>query len=184
MTEFVLTPPSGAGVISVVITTLMIGTVLGMLGATIASFIAKKREWILTAVVLVFMVPFAIWLIGLIKPSPDVITFTDTSLSVKIGSYADLTLTKADIRSATVIADMQNDGQNKPVMRTNGSAIAEYRKGWFRLASGEKALLLTKGTRVVRLELADKVLLLAPDDVSGFIDRLSRLVPVASPTGP
>jgi hypothetical protein len=50
------------------------------------------------------------------------------------------------------IIDFRRDSQYRPARRTWGTGMPGYRAGWFRLASGERALVfMTAGDRAVHL---------------------------------
>ena len=66
-----------------------------------------------------------------------------------------------------------------PVRRTNGLGLPGYGAGWFRLASGERALaFLTDPARVVHVPTtAGYALLLSVDDPGGFVRALRAAQP-------
>jgi hypothetical protein len=46
--------------------------------------------------------------------------------------------------------------------------------GWFKLANGKDAIMMTTGAKVVCLELEDKYIMLSPDNIIGFIEELNE----------
>ena len=46
--------------------------------------------------------------------------------------------------------------------------------GWFKLANGKDAIMMTTGTKVVCLELKDKYIMLSPDNLNKFIKELNE----------
>ena len=71
-------------------------------------------------------------------------------------------------------ADPRTEPTLKPIVRTNGIGLPGYGAGWFRLASGERALaFLTDPDRIIYVPTrAGYSLLLSVDDPSGFLATL------------
>jgi hypothetical protein len=70
--------------------------------------------------------------------------------------------------------DLRTAGDLRPRRRTLGTALPGYQSGWFRLASGEKALLyLTDQQKAVYIPTGDGyALLISPDDPDAFLAAL------------
>lgn len=77
-------------------------------------------------------------------------------------------LSAEDIKKAYVIDWKVNDAYT-PTVREFGTSMGSYKEGRFRLKSGQDALLLCSGTKVLVLETEDTMVLLAPDDFDGFL---------------
>jgi hypothetical protein len=86
----------------------------------------------------------------------------------------------AELRGgAARVVDLDAEARLRPVARTMGTAVSGYRAGWFRLASGEKALLyVTDPRRVVYVPTrAGYALLLSVDRPTEFVERLRSIAP-------
>ena len=70
--------------------------------------------------------------------------------------------------------DLASERNLQPSWRTMGTGLPGYQAGWFRLRSGEKALLyLTDRSRAVYIPTTEGYsLLLSPMDPDGFLSRL------------
>jgi PH (Pleckstrin Homology) domain-containing protein len=80
---------------------------------------------------------------------------------------------------AARVVDLEQDRTLRPRSRTMGTAVPGYRAGWFRLNSGEKALLyLTDPHRVVYVPTRDGYsLLLSVDRPQDFVERVRSIAP-------
>jgi len=90
------------------------------------------------------------------------------------------TLPAAHLRGASArVVDLRNEPALAPRSRTAGTAIPGYRSGWFRLASGEKALLyLTATDRVVHVPTTEGFsLLLSVAEPERFVEQLRSVAP-------
>lgn len=76
--------------------------------------------------------------------------------------------------AAARLTDPRVEAAPAPVRRTNGIGLPGYGAGWFRLASGERALtFVTDPARVVYVPTrAGYALLLSVDDPAGFLAAL------------
>ena len=72
------------------------------------------------------------------------------------------------------IVDLKSDAALAPIARTNGVGMPGYRAGWFRLRSGEKALVfVTDSQRAVYLPTTEGYALIAsPADPDAFLAAL------------
>jgi len=90
------------------------------------------------------------------------------------------TIPASDLRGAAArLVDLRSEPSLEPRRRTAGTAIPGYRSGWWRLASGEKALLyLTAPDRVVHVPTTEGFsLLLSVSDPERFVEQLRRVAP-------
>ena len=73
--------------------------------------------------------------------------------------------------------DLASEPELRPKLRTWGTGLPGYQAGWFRLASGEKALLYVTDRRkmVYVPTTAGYGLLLSPDDPDGFVSALKGM---------
>ncbi|HUF27716.1 MAG TPA: PH domain-containing protein [Gemmatimonadaceae bacterium] len=75
--------------------------------------------------------------------------------------------------------DLAAERELRPTVRTFGTAVGGYASGWFRLASGEKALLyVTDRRRVVYIPTTEGYsLLLSVQEPELFVSRLREIAP-------
>lgn len=75
--------------------------------------------------------------------------------------------------------DLQTTTHLQPARRTFGTGLPGYQAGWFRLRSGERALVyLTDRTRAVYVPTtAGYAVLVSPDDPDGFVRAVAALAP-------
>jgi hypothetical protein len=77
-----------------------------------------------------------------------------------------------DVDKARVLEQL-GGSELRPVARTNGLGLPNFRSGWFRLANGEKALLFVSSERVVYVPTRDGYsLVVSPADPEGFLAAL------------
>ncbi|RIE16239.1 PH domain-containing protein [Candidatus Cryosericum septentrionale] len=91
---------------------------------------------------------------------------------VEIPPFASVSVERADIRRAHSVADRAQEPDLAIAVRTNGTAVGSYLLGNFRLEDGRSAVLMLSGPACVVIELKDRVLMLAPDDLDGFVRAL------------
>ncbi len=93
-------------------------------------------------------------------------------------------LDRLELDEARVV-DLRGETDLVPRRRTMGTALGDYSAGWFRLRSGEKALLyLTDRRRVVYIPTLDGYsLLLSQSEPRHFLDTLRRVTTDAPDTG-
>ena len=85
------------------------------------------------------------------------------------------TIPLADLRiDQARVVDLRTDRSLAPTLRTNGLGLPGYQLGWFRLRSGERALLaLVRGSPAVYLPTTKGYsLLLSPNDPHRFLETV------------
>lgn len=99
---------------------------------------------------------------------------------VETPPFASVSVERADILRAYRVADRAQKPDLAVAVRTNGTGVGSYLLGSFRLQDGRSAILMLSGPACVVIELKDRVLMLAPDDLDGFVQALrARGIPVA-----
>ena len=99
---------------------------------------------------------------------------------VEAPPFASVSVERADILRAYRVADRAQEPDLAIAIRTNGTGMGSYLTGYFRLEDGRSAVLMLSGPACVVIELEDRVLMLAPDDLDGFVRALREWgVPVA-----
>lgn len=101
-------------------------------------------------------------------------------IAVETPPFASVSVERVDIVRAYRVADRAQEPDPAIAVRTNGTDIGSYLTGSFRLEDGRSAVLMLSGPACVVIELKDRVLMLAPDDLDGFVRALQAWgVPVA-----
>lgn len=93
--------------------------------------------------------------------------------------YARLIPTSQLRGGAARLVDLRTAPEYRPTRRSLGTGLPGYAAGWFRLASGEKALLfLTDRTRAVYIPTrAGYAVLVSPRDPPALLAALARVAP-------
>ena len=91
---------------------------------------------------------------------------------VQVPPLQSLSVGRADVVRVYRVPDRTHDPDLSIAVRTNGTAVGSYLTGAFRLTDGRPALLMVSGPACVVVELKNKVLILAPDDLEGFVRAL------------
>jgi hypothetical protein len=91
---------------------------------------------------------------------------------VQVPPFQSLSVGRSDVVRAYRVSDRTQDPGLRLAVRTNGTAVGSYLTGAFRLADGRSAVLMASGPACVVVELKDKVLILAPNDLEGFVRAL------------
>jgi hypothetical protein len=91
---------------------------------------------------------------------------------VETPPFTSVAVERSDILWARVVADWAQEPDLAVAVRTNGTGVGSYLTGSFRLEDGRPAVLMLSGPACVVIELDDRILMLAPDDLDGFIRAL------------
>lgn len=91
---------------------------------------------------------------------------------VETPPFASVSVERADILRAYTVVDRARESDLAIAVRTNGTGIGSYLLGSFRLEDGRSAVLMVSGPACIVIELRDRVLMLAPDDLDGFVRAL------------
>ncbi|MGB9665930.1 MAG: PH domain-containing protein [Candidatus Cryosericum sp.] len=91
---------------------------------------------------------------------------------VEAPPFASVSVERVDILRAYRVVDRAEEPHLAIAVRTNGTGVGSYLTGNFRLQDGRSAVVMVSGPACVVIELKDKVLLLAPDDLDGFVRAL------------
>lgn len=170
MQEFPFSAPAQVQTFSYVI--LGVVAIAGIAGI---AFDRSKAKRILTAIIII---PALFFLARSLLPAAAGAKVTLGETLTVISGHSKIEIAKSDVISATVI-DYKTDPNLHPTIRTMGTAIGDYRTGWFVLANGKKAFMMTATTQVVAFELPDKYVLVAPKDFDQFVKAVNDgFVPV------
>ncbi|MBS4008552.1 MAG: DUF3784 domain-containing protein [Clostridium sp.] len=116
-----------------------------------------------------------IFYLTVVAPRQTGVSIGDGLLQVNAPPYARLEISRQEILAAYLV-DWQEVAALAPALRTGGAAIADYRTGHFRLHNGADAVIMAVGSRVLVLHLADRFVLLAPDDFDSFLEEFSQRI--------
>ena len=95
---------------------------------------------------------------------------------VRSGTAANLSIEWTAVTSARLVADLDSSPW-APVARTGGTAMGEYRSGWFTLRNGVSAnVLIEAGGAAVIIEGDGKTFVYAPKELALFTDEVAKHV--------
>ena len=159
---FRLTAPQSSVLLGVIVLAVVVVSLL-------LSFIRKKG---VQRYYLLFMAATLVLGLGYLMfyaPSKVAASLSEDALEVAVPPFIKKSWAYQDISQAYMADWTATDQEGlRPVQKTMGTSVGEYRTGWYKLANNQKALLMVNGTRSICLETASEVLLLAPDDLEGF----------------
>lgn len=124
---------------------------------------------------LVLGLGFGALALSLSNPS---VLLSESGLQLKIPLYGrTIPLDKLNITAGKVV-DLDDYPDLKPRIRTNGIGLPGYHMGWYRLVSGEKALLaVTSFDRALYLPTHDDyAVLVSLDDAAAALGELQQAV--------
>ena len=111
--------------------------------------------------------------VSLIAPAQTKVVLDDDTLMVNIPPYGHEIVKKEEIRRIYVV-DLEYAENLRPKSKKFGEGTRSYKKGWYKLANGRDAIMMTTGTKVVCLELDDKYIMLSPDRFDDFVEELNE----------
>jgi hypothetical protein len=133
-----------------------------------------KALWVLVPVALVVIVALVVPVASLLGARTARFEISPDGLRLRGDLYGRL-IAVADLRGgAARRVDFAREPALRPRTRTLGTGLPGYQAGWFRLRSGEKALLyLTDRSRAVYVPTnVGYSVLLSPEDPDGFLRAL------------
>lgn len=166
MSEFLISVP-----MDVLINDLAIILSLVIIGLVIWFYSEDKNRVMGVGIIGIVLILF-IYLF-LIAPAQTTIVLDYDTLTVNIPPYAHETVQKEEILRISVV-DLESDESLRPKSKKFGAGTRSYKKGWFKLANGRDAIMMTTGTKAVCLELDDKYILLSPDRFDDFVEELNE----------
>ncbi len=102
---------------------------------------------------------------------------------IRATTYGTHTIAWADVRKAVVVNDLPASPWAL-VARTGGTALGDFKAGWFRLQNGTKAFVTTEiKDRALVIETSAATWVLAPRDFDAFVAQVSRHATVTETTG-
>jgi cell division protein FtsW (lipid II flippase) len=166
MSEFHISVP-----IDVLVNDLAIIASLVIIGLVVW-FYSEGNNRIMGAGVLGIVIIIFIY-VSLIAPAQTKVVLDDDILIVSIPPYGHEIVKKEEIRRICVV-DLEYDENLRPKSKKFGEGTRNYKKGWYKLANGRDAIMMTTGTKAVCLELDDKYIMLSPDRFDDFVEELNE----------
>ena len=132
---------------------------------------------LMVGLMLVIIIPLSILTFGIISSMKNTtLTLTEKELIIKSAFYGrKISLENIMIDGIKAIS-LDEDTEYNLSFRTNGTALPQFKSGWFRLKDREKALVfITDKNSVVLIPTKDYLLLFSMDNIDEFIDRIKAL---------
>lgn len=140
----------------------------------------SRGPWIFVALILVILIIVGMMMVATARGSRSA-SFELSNVGLRLrGDLWGRLVPAADLRGgAARIVDLRQAPDLAPRRRTMGTAMPGYRAGWFRLASGEKALVyLTDTHRAVYVPTnRGYSLLLSAQRPERFVETLRSIAP-------
>jgi hypothetical protein len=131
----------------------------------------------MVVLILVIVIPLTILTIGIMSSLKNTtLTLTEEELIIKSAFYGrKIPLENIMIDGIKAIS-LDEDTDYDLAMRTNGTALSQYKSGWFRLKNHEKALVfITDKNSVALIPTKDFLLLFSMDNIDEFINKIKTL---------
>jgi Bacterial PH domain len=135
--------------------------------------------WILLPAFLVLLAGMALLGAAWFGSQRASIEVSPAGLRLRGDLYARLIPASQLLGGAARLVDLRTAPEYRPTRRTLGTGLPGYAAGWFRLASGEKALLfLTDRRRAIYIPTrAGYAVLVSPVDPPALLAALERIAP-------
>lgn len=136
-----------------------------------------KPLWLLVPVVLIFAVILAVLAYSLIGSRTSRFEVSADGLRIRGDLYGRFIPAESIRAEEARRVDFSVDDGFRPSIRTFGTGLPGYQSGWYRLASGDKALVyLTDRSKAVYVPtMVGYALLLSPDDADAFLTALKAI---------
>ena len=128
-------------------------------------------------IILVITIPLIILTFGIMSSMKNTtLTLTEKELIIKSAFYGrKIPLENIMIDGIKAIS-LDHDTDYDLSFRTNGTALSQFKSGWFRLKNHEKALVfITDKDSVVLIPTKDYLLLFSMDNIDEFINKIKAL---------
>lgn len=141
----------------------------------VLSMLLKKGDLpkkVISLVIMTAVFAFVFFMFG----RPTKIVMDETGLNSRV--YGTIEFEWTEITDAILIENYQQT-EYKPALKINGSAVKDFRAGYFRLSNGEKAKLVTQSSDdALLIRTAEKTYLFAVDELDSMIAYLSRYIKI------
>jgi len=131
----------------------------------------------LVGLILVIIIPLTILTFGIMSSMHNTtLTLTESELIIKTAFYGrKIPLENIMIDGIKAIS-LDHDTDYDLSFRTNGTALSQFKSGWFRLKNREKALVfITDKSSVVLIPTKEYVLLFSMDNIDEFINKIKAM---------
>jgi hypothetical protein len=132
---------------------------------------------LMVVLMLVIIIPLVILTFGIISSIKNTtLTLTEKELIIKSALYGrKIPLENIMVDGIKGISLDENTDYNLSI-RTNGTALPQFKSGWFRLKNREKALVfVTDKNNVVLIPTKDYLLLFSMNNIDEFINKIKAL---------
>jgi len=132
---------------------------------------------LMIGLMLVIIIPLIILTFGIISSIKNTtLTLTEKELIIKSAFYGrKIPLENIMVDGIRGINLDENTDYNLS-LRTNGTALPQFKSGWFRLKNREKALVfITDKNNVVLIPTKDYLLLFSMNNIDEFINKIKTL---------
>jgi len=141
---------------------------------------SSRSLWLMIPVAVVLLGAAVMLVTTALGPSRARYDLSPAGLSLRGDVYGRRLISAAELRGGSArIVDLEREPELAPRWRTMGTGLPGYKAGWFRLRSGEKALLsLTDTHRAVYVPTRRGfALLLSPAEPERFLRMLQTVAP-------
>jgi len=132
---------------------------------------------LMIGLMLVIIIPLIILTFGIISSIKNTtLTLTEKEIVIKSAFYGrKIPLENIMIDGIKRVSLDENTDYNMAI-RTNGTALPQFKSGWFRLKNREKALVfITDKNNVALIPTKDYLLLFSMDNIDEFINKIKTL---------
>ncbi|MFP4383686.1 MAG: PH domain-containing protein [Spirochaetia bacterium] len=152
----------------------MLFILIGVAAVVVLSLFLKKGEWKKK----LFSLGITVVVIGVlifVFQKPVTMTVSDQGVTYSRNKTTEIPWNTVD--RMFIVEDYMNSPY-RARLKTNGTAVGEYRTGWFKLENGDTAkLLMEQDETGLVLVTGGTVHILGPDDFKTFIDGLREYLP-------
>jgi hypothetical protein len=141
---------------------------------------SSRSLWFFIPIAIIMVGAAAMLLMTALGPTRARIELSPAGLALRGDIYGRRLIAASSLRGgAARIVDLDREPELAPKWRTMGTGLPGYQAGWFKLKSGEKALLsLTDRHRAVYVPTSEGfALLLSPAQPDSFLAALRRVAP-------
>ena len=141
---------------------------------------SSRSLWFFIPIAMILLAAATMLLITALGPKRARYELSPAGLALRGDIYGRRLIPAAELRGGSArIVDLAREPELAPRWRTMGTGLPGYKAGWFRLRSGEKALLsLTDTHRAVYVPTSRGfALLLSPSEPERFLRALQAVAP-------
>jgi hypothetical protein len=131
----------------------------------------------MVGLILVIVIPLIILSVGIIGSMKNTtLTLTESEVIIKSAFYGRKIPLENIMVDGIKKISLDEDTEYSLSIRTNGTALPQFKSGWFRLKNREKALIfITDKNNVVLIPTKDYLLLFSMNNIDEFISKINAL---------